>query len=193
MLNRVKLHRTHQLVSPVKGRLLIAEPLAQDVYFSRSVVLMLDSNEGGFMGLVLNKPLRKSLNHLFSKFGLQDVPIYRGGPVDEDRLFYLHNVPNIKDAVKISDQFYVGGDLQELSDCLRIESREYVVRFFMGYTGWAAGQLESEIKDESWVVSHANINIFEADKDQAWEDSLMALKDDYYLMWLNFPFDPNSN
>lgn len=193
MLNRVNLHKTHQLVSPDKGRLLIAEPLAHDVYFSRAVVLVLDSSEGGYMGLVLNKPLKKSLNHLFSKYDLEDMPIYRGGPVEEDRLFYLHNIPEVKGAVRISEDLYVGGELHDISIALKMDGGNYSLKFFMGYSGWAYGQLESEIKTESWVVSHVNVDVFNAEKEEAWQDSLLALNDEYFSMWLNFPYDPKSN
>lgn len=193
MLNRVKLNKTHQFLSPVRGRLLIAEPFAQDLYFSRSVVMLLDSHEGGFMGLVLNKPLKKSLNHLFAKFGFEDMPIYRGGPVDEDRLFFLHNIPDVNGAVRLADDLFVGGDLNEISECFKMESRSYKIRFFMGYSGWSSGQLESEIKDESWVVSKPSVDVFSVEGELAWQDSLLALNDDYYTMWLNFPFDPTSN
>jgi putative transcriptional regulator len=193
MLNRVKLHKTHQFVSPVRGRLLIAEPFAQDIYFSRSIVLLVDFNHEGYMGLVLNKPLDKSLNHLFAQYGLPDFPIYRGGPVDEDRLFYLHNISKVDGAVKISDQLYVGGDIQQISECLKKDEEKYSLKFFMGYSGWSLGQLKSEIKEESWVVSHVNIDIFEAVKERAWRESLLALNDQYFSMWLNFPYDPMSN
>ena len=193
MLKRVNLHRTHQLVSPVKGCLLMAEPFAQDIYFSQSVVLLLDSGREGFMGLVLNKPLKMCLNHVFAKYGLENVPIYRGGPVDEKRLFYLHNVSHVDGAVEVGNDLFVGGSLEEVSERLKAEPENYSVKFFMGYTGWSSGQLESEIKNESWVVSHINIDVFGVDQGKAWRDSLLALGDDYYSMWLNFPSDPLFN
>ena len=190
---RVKLHKSHQLVSPKQGRLLIADPFAQDVCFFRSVILVLKSSHDGHMGLVLNKPLKKCLNHMFSKYGLQDMPIYCGGPVEEDRLFYLHNVPHIQGAVKIGDGYYVGGDLMELSQSLKSIADTYYVKFFMGYSGWSSGQLESEIKAESWVVSDVIVDVLASVTYAVWKDSLLALDDKYYSMWLNFPFDPESN
>jgi len=193
MLNRVRLHKTHKLIAPLRGRLLVAEPFAQDAYFSHAIILLLDAGDGGYMGLVLNKQLKKSLNHLFSKYGLEDMPVYCGGPVEKDRLFYLHNIPDVKGAVKINDGLYVGGELQMLADHLKMDGQRYAIKFFMGYSGWFPGQLESEIKDESWVVSSVNVDIFKAEKDQAWQDSLLALNDEYFSMWINFPFDPNSN
>lgn len=193
MLNRVKLHKTYQLISPARGRLLIAEPFAHDIYFSRAIVLMLDTNDGGYMGLVLNKPIKKCLNHLFAKYGLQDKPIYCGGPVEEDHLFYLHNISKVDGAVKINEGLYVGGDLSQISAHLKNGDENYDVKFFMGYSGWSSGQLEAEIKEESWVVSFINVDVFGADSDDAWSDSLLALNDKYFSMWLNFPFDPKSN
>lgn len=193
MLNRVKLHKSHQLISPVRGRLLIAEPFAQDVCFLRSIVLVLDSTDDGYMGLVLNKPLSKTASLLFAKYGLEDRPIHCGGPVEDDRLFYLHNIPEIDGAVRIREGVYVGGDLQEISECLKVTARNYRIKFFMGYAGWMPGQLEHEIKEESWVVSDVCIDVLEVCREGAWKKSLLALKDAYYAMWLNFPFDPMNN
>ena len=100
---------------------------------------------------------------------------------------------NIGSKLQISDEFYVGGDLQEISDCLKGDEEKYALKFFMGYSGWSPGQLESEIKEESWVVSHVNVDIFKADQEAAWQESLLRLNDEYFSMWLNFPFNPKSN
>lgn len=188
---RVKLNKIYKPISPVKGRVLIAEPFLRDDCFSRSVVLIIDSSEKGHSGLVLNKPIENEFTSLFSKYGIRRLPVYCGGPVDEDYLFFLHNMPEIRGAVEVVQGLYVGGDLQEVATCFKRKSNNYAIKVFMGCSGWITGQLEDEVEEESWVVSDINVDVF--DSENVWRNSLLALKDDYYSMWLSFPYDPKFN
>ncbi len=191
-MNRVKLNKTHRLLSPVKGRFLLAEPFAVDLYFSRSVVLLMDAGPGGCMGLVLNKRVNRDIAPFLSKFGLADMPVFRGGPVEQERLFYVHDVPDVQGAVQIGVDLYVGGSLREVVECYKASSRAYHLKFFLGYAGWTGGQLEDEIERESWVVCEQGMDIW-GDGGEMWQEALLALDDLYYNMWLNCPFDPQFN
>ena len=100
-------------VEPRKGKLLIAEPsLTGDVSFNRSVVLLAEHNSEGSVGFILNKPLDYSMNDLVEEI-LVPFPVFNGGPVEQDNLYFIHKVPHlISNSIEISDGIYWGGDFE---------------------------------------------------------------------------------
>ena len=81
----------HNNLPPEKGKILISEPFLNDLYFQRSVVLLIEHNENGSMGFVLNKKTDLWLNDLLDGLDhLPRIPVYLGGPVSFDRLFFIH-------------------------------------------------------------------------------------------------------
>ena len=83
-------------IGPAKGKVLISEPFLCDYIFGRSVILLVDHTQDGSMGLVLNKPLPISLNDIINGLELaEDIPLYQGGPISMDTLFYLHTLEGI--------------------------------------------------------------------------------------------------
>ena len=98
-------------IVPTRGKVLISEPFLCDYMFGRSVVLLADHTQDGTMGLVMNKPLPLFLNDLLSEINCrEDIPIYKGGPMSTDTLFYLHTLENITDSLPIADGLYLNGD-----------------------------------------------------------------------------------
>ena len=100
---------THNDVLPIQGSILIAEPFLQDAYFQRSVVLLIEHTEHGSMGFVLNKKTDLIVNSFFKEFAeFPEIPIYLGGPVSPNRLFFIHSLGDniIPDALKINDYLY---------------------------------------------------------------------------------------
>ena len=94
---------THNDVLPIQGSILIAEPFLQDAYFQRSVVLLIEHTEHGSMGFVLNKKTDLIVNSFFKEFAeFPEIPIYLGGPVSPNRLFFIHSLGDniIPDALK---------------------------------------------------------------------------------------------
>ena len=171
----------------------MAEPFADDPYFSRSIIMLLSSDEHGVMGLVVNKPMRTFVKQLFPKGGFNDEIVYLGGPVESDRVFYLHNISFVEGVEEVVEGVYVGGDLKELMSIVRSDQR-YHIKFFKGYSGWYAGQLEQELEKESWVLTaFDSCVVFAEDDDDLWSDVLGELKSDYFKMWKNTPLDPHSN
>lgn len=80
-------------VLPSRGKILISEPFLRDATFGRSVILLVDHTEEGTMGLVINKQLPLLLNDVVMEFKyLDEIPLYKGGPVATDTLFYLHTL-----------------------------------------------------------------------------------------------------
>ena len=96
---------------PKKGHLLIAEPsILGDVSFNRSVVLLAEHNDEGSIGFILNKPLSYTINDLIPEIDAS-FKIYNGGPVEQDNLYFIHNIPEvIPNSVEISNGIYWGGD-----------------------------------------------------------------------------------
>ncbi len=137
--------------APLTGRLLVAEPFLNELYFQRSVILLVHHDQEESMGLVLNHPSEVSTLEVLDdcQFSLR---IYHGGPVEADQLFYLHSFSQIKAAQQLSEHLFFGGDWIELMQAIQQEKHpERRVRFFSGYSGWGPQQLTDEIATHAWV------------------------------------------
>lgn len=185
----------HNDLLPDKGSILISEPFLQDAYFQRSVVLLIEHNANGSMGFVLNKKTNLVINDFFSDLErLSGIPIYLGGPVSSNRLFFVHTLGDlIPDSLRISDSLFFDGNFDVLKKyILAGNSIKGKVKFFLGYSGWTEGQLGYEIDEDSWVVSRPVKDILMADGDSYWRRSLEVLGK-RYKAWLNCPRDPSMN
>lgn len=188
----------HKGILPKQGRILISEPLLSNPYFQRSVVLLVDHSQSGSMGFVVNKKLDLKVNEFFPELeNKEELPIYIGGPVSSNRLFFIHSLGDliIPDSVKISDNLYFDGDFEVLKKFIMAgNSVKGSVRFFLGYSGWEKGQLMQEIKEDSWVVNYMkeSKNIFSADGEDFWKNSVTELGNNYNG-WIRFPREANLN
>lgn len=176
------------------GNILIAEPFLQGKYFSRSVIFMVEHDEKGSIGFVLNKPMAYTTSDLVTELAGLEYPVYIGGPVEQNQLYYLHNHVEVEDALQIVPGIYWGGDFSKLTRLLqegKIQPGE--VRFFAGYSGWDAGQLDRELDENSWMVGDITpARFFEIPNDNLWEASMSGLGGRYRI-WANFPKDPIMN
>ena len=104
---------------PKKGCLLVAEPtILNDMSFNRSVILLTEHTKDGSVGFILNKPLSYSINELIPEINANFM-VYNGGPVEQDNLYFLHNVPElIPESVEISYGLYWGGDFETTKDLI---------------------------------------------------------------------------
>lgn len=138
-----------------RGCVLIADPFADDEYFSRSVVYLCDHNSEGTFGFVLNNYIDIDLNEVAKNFPDVKSNISIGGPVQTEHIFFLHTVGNkIEGSMLIDDGIYIGGDYDQLKQLLddgKVKNSQ--VRFFLGYSGWSSGQLQHELDNNSWVVA----------------------------------------
>ena len=183
-------------LKPAKGHLLIAEPaIIGDASFTRSVVLIADYNESGTIGFILNKPLDYTLDELVPGINIA-CPIYNGGPVEQDNLYFIHSVPDlIPKSIEISNGIYWGGDFDTIIKLFQTgEITENDVRFFLGYSGWDQQQLDNELEYNSWVVvkNKAKSTIIKIYSDEFWKEQMLALGGDY-LIWSNAPDNPSYN
>lgn len=179
-----------------KGYLLFAEPTIQhDLNFSRSVVLIAEQNELGSVGFILNKKSNYSTLDLIPEFNY-DFPIYNGGPVEKENLYFIHKVPLlIENSVKINDKLFWGGDFNSLVKLIndkKIKSSE--IKFFLGYSGWEKEQLNNEIQDKSWILAKKeNLEKLAFQETiSIWKDKLKKIGGKY-LLWINSPENPQHN
>ena len=113
------IYKDPTIVNPKKGDLLIAEPLLDEPYFKRSVVLILEEdNHQGHIGLTLNKQTPVTLQDLFPDWSSgANVPVYSGGPVEADRLFMLHTMGDkFEGSIEVAQGIFVGAKLDDIID-----------------------------------------------------------------------------
>lgn len=184
-------------ILPKQGSLLISAPFMKDFYFARSVVLMIDHNDEGSMGLVLNKNFNglMTLNELVPDLGtLPPIPLYKGGPVGKETLFYLHTLSYLKESLPLGNGLYLNGDFNQMQQyILSGAPTQGVVRFFMGYAGWQKGQLENEIEENTWVINNeCKVDLLNTYLRDLWQESLCDLGGKY-AVWARYPRYPIMN
>ncbi|MDR3194346.1 MAG: YqgE/AlgH family protein [Tannerella sp.] len=177
--------------------ILISEPFLQDMYFQRSVVLLIEHGIKGSMGLVVNKQTGLIVNDLFPELkNLAAIPVYLGGAVGFDHLFFIHSLePDIiPDSVQINEHLYFDGNFEALKTYLSEGNpAKGTVKFFLGYAGWESNQLNTEITHNSWLVSSSSHkSILLAEDDSYWNHTVERLGNPYRT-WTNYPKDPELN
>lgn len=194
MLLDIDIFTIENKLAPEMGRVLIAEPFLPGDYFSRSTVLLVQCTEEGDVGFILNKPTKLRIRDLFKGFPDFESHAFLGGPVSNDKLFFLHTLgEKIHDSLHIMDNLYWSGDFGQLIALIRaglVEEEE--VRFFLGYSGWSVGQLADEIADHSWVVVEPTVENILASDENFWNESIKTIGGNA-LLWENFPENPEFN
>lgn len=183
-------------VVPSRGKVLISEPFLYDEMFGRSVILLVDHSTDGTMGLVLNKPLPLSLNDVLKEFkDISNIPIYKGGPLNTDTLFYLHTLKDVEDSLQIGKGVYLNGDFDAIRRyILQGNDIDGKIRFFLGYSGWEHDQLCQEIEENTWLIGSTSIASLMNEKGSAelWKNVLGQLGGKYEI-WSRFPQIPTLN
>lgn len=183
-------------VVPSRGKVLISEPFLYDEMFGRSVILLVDHSTDGTMGLVLNKPLSLSLNDVLKEFkDISNIPIYKGGPLSTDTLFYLHTLKDVEDSLQIGKGVYLNGDFDAIRRyILQGNDIDGKIRFFLGYSGWEHDQLCQEIEENTWLIGSTGISSLMDEKGSAelWKNVLGQLGGKYEI-WSRFPQIPTLN
>ncbi|RYY44051.1 MAG: YqgE/AlgH family protein, partial [Chitinophagaceae bacterium] len=181
------------MIQPATGTLLIAEPFLKDPNFMRTVVLLCRHEiEQGSFGFVLNQSFHQSLDELVPDLNGFEWPVYTGGPVQKDTLHYLHAYPQLlPDCQEVAEGIYWGGDFEILKELIKDNSIEPdKIKFFLGYSGWDAQQLDAEMAEKTWLtVSATSRLVFETPIEDIWKTSLRSLGGKYEMM-IHFPTDP---
>jgi putative transcriptional regulator len=180
---------------PLKGSVLISEPYLNDLQFRRTVVLLGEHNEDGSVGFVLNRLLSIRSNEVVPGLLDIDFPLFYGGPVEPNTLHFIHTIGElIEGAQPIIDGIFWGGNIELVNDLLNqkvVKPEEF--KFFLGYSGWAPGQLEDEMQEKAWWLGEAPASlIFSDDPEQMWAKVVKNLNEDYAYM-ANSPDDPQWN
>ena len=177
-----------------KGKILISTPDISGDVFSRSVVLVIDHNDNGAFGLILNKKNNNMSSRLLEIFGFK-VNVYEGGPVENDKIFFICKADKVTENYSpITDEFYLTEDIENVVSAI-IDQRIAVsdIKVFSGYSGWAAQQLESEIQRKMWtVVDVYNLDYTTPNDQSLWKNIMQNLGGEF-LLWANAPQDVTMN
>jgi putative transcriptional regulator len=183
------------MTDPAAGVLLIADPFLKDPNFMRTVVFLTEHREDGSIGFVINRQYENTLDELLPEVEGHQLPVYYGGPVQMNTIHFLHRYPNeIPGGVEVIKGLYWGGDFDRVIDLINNGKADVAkIRFFIGYSGWSTGQLETEMKEKTWLTTEATRQlIFHQKAEEIWKDSLKHMGGDYEMM-INFPIDPQLN
>ncbi|MGD1320021.1 YqgE/AlgH family protein [Chryseobacterium sp. 2R14A] len=177
-----------------KGKILISTPDISGDIFSRSVVLVIDHNESGAFGLILNKKNSKMSNRFKNFFDFQ-IEVYDGGPVENDKVFFIIKGKKVTEQyTDITDEFYLTEDIERIINAvLQNEISIQDVKIFSGYSGWSSLQLDNEIQKKVWTVVDVYNLDYTLPNDQTLWKSIMQNLGGEYLLWANAPEDISLN
>lgn len=180
---------------PTTGDFLISEPFMQDPNFQRSVVLLCQQQEDGFVGFSINKRIDFSVGDLVEELPDCNLPLFDGGPVGKEQMFFLHSMPElIPGGLQIQKDIFWGGDfdvVKRLVQSNTINPRR--IKFLVGYSGWEAGQLEEELLEKSWLLTPALSNlVFQQQTEDIWKNAVKLLGEAYSPI-IHYPKDPSFN
>jgi putative transcriptional regulator len=162
--------------SPLKGKVLIASPSLQDPNFARSVVLIVQHDENGAMGLIINRALETTVGEAWTQVSSvpysNDDPLFQGGPC-EGPLIVLHKDAN-KGQMEVYDGIFLSSDADAVKSL--VDDVADPMKFFVGYAGWSAMQLESELAEGAWQVAEINSNLILSTPGELWEELQKRIK-----------------
>ena len=155
-----------------KGKLLVASRTLEDPSFARTVVLLVEYGSDGALGVIVNRPTEVPLGDALPEVKelerRRDVTIYLGGPVARERmLVLLRTSREPPESMRIFGRVFASGSLAALRKSV---TRGEGVRAYVGYAGWAPGQLDAEVARGDWLIGPADVEAVFADHPGAvWE------------------------
>ncbi len=165
------------------NQFLIAMPALLDPNFYHSVTYICEHNSHGTMGIIINHPLDMALSDILTQMdiasandGINQMPIYHGGPVQVERGFVLHRPSGSWDAeIKVSDDISITTSRDILAALAQGEGPDDAL-IALGYAAWEPGQLEQELAENSWLTCHANpAIIFDTPNQDRWSDAATSI------------------
>jgi len=180
----------------LRGHLLVATPRLPDENFFRTVVLMVEHNEHGALGVVLNRPGDQSVQQLWAEVSevssTNNRKVNMGGPVSGP-LLAIHTSRKLAE-IEILSGVYLAAQKHLLDQLVQQERHRY--RVFLGHAGWGGGQLESELDQGAWLVTPATKEYVFYEEDDLWETVAKRIGDAVLLESLHIkhiPEDPSMN
>lgn len=167
----------------------------EDEYFRRSVVYLCEHNEEGSFGFVLNNDLELDLSEVVEDINIEGFKLGFGGPVNSNNLYYLHTLgKEIEESYEVVPGLYSGGKFDQITALINENTvRQSDIRFFLGYSGWDAGQLKGEMEKNAWIVANAEISEVMSTSDKSLWKKLLKRMGGKFKMISNFPEDPTLN
>lgn len=134
------------------GTMLISAPTMNDPNFNNAVILIAEYNENGALGFIVNKIFERPLNELVEFSSSPAFPLYKGGPVDKEHLYFIHQRNDlIPGGTLIAGNMYMGGDFKQAIRHINQKTLTTAdIKICIGYCGWDAGDLENEVAEGSW-------------------------------------------
>jgi putative transcriptional regulator len=165
-----------------KGDLLVSQPFMIDGNFRRTVIYMVEYNEEGALGFILNRPVEYMVDELIQDFPDFKSPAFFGGPVSTNTIHYIHKLGHmLEDSVEIADGIFWGGDFNKLKTLITqnlVSDKD--IKFYVGYSGWSPGQLEDELIHGSWIIAPGDSNyIFKFKNSDLWKKVLEHKGDNF--------------
>ncbi|MCP9750183.1 YqgE/AlgH family protein [Ferruginibacter sp. HRS2-29] len=144
-------------------KILESSPEMDDPIFNQAVLLITQEDASGAAGFIINKEHPRRLNDLIEFHHCKSWPLHFGGPVEDEKLFFIHRRPDlIEEGEPLGNDIYLGGNFKQAIRFINDNTlRENEIRLFVGYCGWDAGELEAEIKEGSWKNADRDINVFD--------------------------------
>ena len=188
-------------VAPRAGQFLLSEPFLSDPWFGRKSVFLCDHDADGTVGLVLDNGTGRRLVDVLpdaEDWGI-DHEVFLGGPVHDDSLFYLHRLGDlVPDAMPVVPGLWLGGDFDGICEALAGgRAQPDSIRFFVGYSGWSAGQLDDEVQRSSWYVHDVPLEekvriAMDTEPGDLWR-RLLSQKGPGFAQVTGLPIDPSLN
>lgn len=177
-----------------KGKILISTPDISGDVFSRSVVLIIDHNDNGAFGLILNKKNSQMSKRLLQIFGFK-VDVYEGGPVENDKIFFINKGAKVSEHFsEINDEFHLTEDIENVISAIIDEKIAVTdIKVFSGYSGWGSMQLDDEVRRKMWtVVDVYNLDYTLPNDQTLWKNIMQNLGGEF-LLWANAPENVSMN
>jgi putative transcriptional regulator len=140
------------------GTILTSTASLGDANFENTIIFIAEHNQKGAMGFVINKLFARRLNQLEEFKNSIPFPLYNGGPVDHEHLFFIHQRPDlITGGTLITGCIYLGGNFKQAIAQLNHNTiTKNDIKIFIGYCGWDYQQLEQEVEEGSWGIADTN-------------------------------------
>jgi putative transcriptional regulator len=179
----------------LKGQLILDQGKLRGSFFHRTVILICQHDAEGAFGLVLNRSTNNKVgNAVVANLptSLKEETLYLGGPVQPQALSYLHHDAYLPDA-NVMPNLNLGHSLDSLLEIGESFSSTQQVKVFAGYAGWSPGQLDDEMKRDTWMTHPASLElVFHSQPNELWQ-FILREKGWKYKLIAEAPEDPSLN
>jgi putative transcriptional regulator len=191
----MKISHKQYKFTPNSGQLLVSEPFLADPNFRKTVVLLCEHEAQGSVGFIINRLLDVDTDEIIPGLLNVNFPIYYGGPVEQNTLHFIHKAGLLIDeSFPVGDDIFWGGNIDQINILLESgKATEQDFKFFIGYSGWGEGQLEAEIDQKAWWLTHLiKEEAFNENIEDIWPKTVRTMGKDFAYL-ANAPDDYNWN